>query len=347
MLNNFNFADKSIKPEDLAANAFGYYCDDFAKLTDILTLKNNISEYYYSSIKVNEAPKNGSTKIISDNVNTLIEIFNIISGLLSCQQYIDLVNSDEQSYIKTQIRFLKDNEKECGALINLHLDYIKAYNHFFGDYSLPTHSVEYEKNLTNQFKSAKGYKDDREASYHELIVWSSERAEIGYKIVNQLKIFGRATDIKPAEMHKGLWDSVFKLYRDSLGEYKNSPIISPYYNFLLSKDNCIKGKLTYECGLTIKDDYKVTDFPEDVNTLLLYNPYNENEVQTLVNSANDLNIAFSIFGKKKDADYEEKQKIYNDLYFALTAATGEKPLEQLDQSGTSFVKTMFSKKNPK
>ena len=42
MLNNFNFADKSIKPEDLAANAFGYYCDDFSKLTDILTLKNNI-----------------------------------------------------------------------------------------------------------------------------------------------------------------------------------------------------------------------------------------------------------------------------------------------------------------
>ena len=65
-------------------------------------------------------------------------------------------------------------------------------------------------------------------------------------------------------MHKGLWDSVFKLYRDSLGEYSNSPIISPYYNFLSGKDNCIKGKLAYECGLTVKDDYKVTDFPEDV-----------------------------------------------------------------------------------
>ena len=74
-------------------------------------------------------------------------------------------------------------------------------------------------------------------------------------------------------------------------------------------NNVIKGSLAYECGTEIKDDYKTFYVPSDINTIVLHNPYNQKELDTLLVVSDEMNVILSFFGNPNDCDVEDKMRI--------------------------------------
>ena len=335
-------------PKAFTENALQYFNEDYTTLFEVLNFQTEI-ENYCDSFLNDGAPTIQKVNIILGNVNVLKDIYRLLSVFLTCPPYYALVNDGRNDHLKTWIDYLKNEKKKCGKLINTFYKYIAKNKYYFPDmpdYRLGDETY-YKSNLSEQYKAAKGLTDDDIVDDRTINKWARDRinAGMGKRVINHIRLFG---DIKPAELHKGLSDSVFKLCHDELpSRFKNSPIITPYYNYISSIDNVIKGKVSYEHGLIVDNHYDVKDFPQDVDTLVLYNPFDEEEMQTVLKAANDYNVVFSIFGDEADIDYANKQQTYNNMYHALESKLGCEPKEEHEYSGSSYVKSLFSQKNPK
>lgn len=352
MENNFNFKANVLDLDSYDSSVLQYYTVDFEKMMELVSLMQPIKNYL-DDIKLDDAPKASMAKAIYDNIVFFTEIFDNISELLSFQPYVDLAKSEGGKYLKDQISYLKQCQKECGEYITKYAAYINKYTNSYRDIFLQNYEAENNRFMAEQFNSAHGYNLTASTSLHQLIDWSKERAKTGYKLIKQFRQFDLGSNPRIAEIHKGTFDSVFGSYRydDAFAPYAQSLSISPYIKLVGKDDKCIKGKLSYECGLTIKDNYSIIAFPQDIDTLLLYNPNNEKEIQTIKNAAGEKNIIFSIFGSVNDKDYDIKHKIFDDLSGAIRSETGIEPKEaKPDKNGRSYVRTFFcqsNQKNPK
>ena len=352
MENNFNFKANLLDLDAYDSSVLQYYTSDFEKMMELVSSMQPIKNYL-EDIKLDDAPKASVAKAIYENLIFLTEIFDNISELLSFQPYVDLAKSEGEKYLKDQISYLKQCQKECGEYITKYAAYINKYTNSYHDVFSQNYSLENDRLWTEQYNSAHGFKLTDSPSYHQLIEWSANRAETGYKLIKQFRQFDLGSNPRIAEIHKGTFDSVFGFYRyDEVFEpYKESLSISPYIKLIGKDAKCIKGKLSYECGLTIKDNYSIIAFPQDIDTLLLYNPNNEKEIQTIKNAAGEKNIIFSIFGSVNDKDYDFKHKIFEDVSGAIRSETGIEPKEaKPDKNGRSYIRTFFcqsNQKNPK
>ena len=173
-----------------------------------------------------------------------------------------------------------------------------------------------------------------------MIAWQNVTKQAGTKLINQLKIYEKAYSIKPAEINKGLYDSLF--YSNLSAE--NWQIISPYSSTFGNK-KYIKGELIYDFGLQIKEENKVRKIPNNIDTMVLYNPYNEKDIKDIINASYDVNVVFSVFGSLKENNYNEKQKQYYEVLNNLRE--GDNLLQQdIDNGidGKHYIKTIFSRK---
>jgi len=349
MENNFNFKANVLDLDSYDSSVLQYYTVDFEKMMEQVSLMQPIKNSL-EDINLYEAPKASMAKAIYENILFFAEIFDNISEMLSFQPYIDLARSENGNYLKDQISYLKQCQKECGEYITKYAAYINKYADSYRDIFLQNYEAENNRFMAEQFNSAHGYNLTASTSLHQLIDWSKERAKTGYKLIKQFRQFDLGSNPRIAELHKGTFDSVFGhcRYDKGFAPYEQSISISPYIKLMGQDTKCIKGKLSYECGLTIKDNYSVIGFPQDIDTLLLYNPNNEKEIQTIKNAASEKNIIFSIFGSVDDKDYDIKHKIFDDLSGAIRSETGIEPKEaKPDKDDRCYIRTFYSQKNPK
>ena len=201
--------------------------------------------------------------------------------------------------------------------------------------------VKYEDLLKQQFRENAGYNTDKDYSIiKDLIAWQNTTKQIGARLIDQLKVYEKAYSIKPAEINKGLYDSLF--YSNSYAQ--NWQIISPYGSTFGNK-KCVKGELVYDFGLQIKEDNKIRKIPNNIDTMVLYNPYNEKDIKDIINASYDVNVVFSVFGSLKENNYNEKQKQYYEVLNNLRE--GDNLLQQdIDNGidGKHYIKTIFSEK---
>lgn len=263
-----------------------------------------------------------------------------ISNFLGNSNYANLVkeNIDNNDYTNI-INKIKNIQIENGLLIEKYYRVISALPSLFTNYfngKVEKHGT-YDKDINTQFKNAFGYNEEDNYSISDFYRWVINQKIIGEDLINQLNGIEREYNLKFAEINKGLFDSLF------IG-HKSWKLITPNsYTFdNLDESNIIRGKIVYECGTSIKDGYKTYNFLDNIDTIVLHNPYNLDEIETLINISDDYNTILSFFGSKSDKDFQEKIMLYNKYLVDFKDKNDNKVFKITTNKAKQYVNTIVS-----
>ena len=168
MEKKFNFKANVLDLDSYDSSVLQYYTADFEKMMELVSLMQPIKNYL-DDIKLDDAPKASMAKAIYENLIFLTEIFDDISELLSFQPYVDLAKSEGGKYLKDQISYLKQCQKECGEYITKYAAYINKYTNSYHDVFSQNYSLENDRFWAEQYNSAHGYNLTASTSLHQLI----------------------------------------------------------------------------------------------------------------------------------------------------------------------------------
>ena len=271
----------------------------------------------------------------------LVDYNQKVEKFLGNQKYADLVKETNDDSLINAINVIKSNLIKNGLMIEKYLRVIKSqpalFMHYF-DGKIQKRGT-YDRDINNQYRKSMGYTALENYSISEFYHWVTSQKIIGEDFIQQLSDIEKNYNLKFGELNKGLYDSLF------IG-HKNWKLITPNsYTFdALDQSNVIKGSLVYECGTAIKDNYKTMNVPSTIDTIVLHNPYNKKECDTLSLVSDEMNVILSFFGYVTDKDYAEKLELYNK-YLAEFANNKNGDVIQLSQEkNKQYVKTVVSLK---
>lgn len=317
--------------------------DEFVVLSLFDGKLNEAEKYYEDTLGTKKVFK--LTKDEKQNVivyyDILIDYNQKVEKFLGNQKYADLVKETSDENLINIINLVKNNLVKNGLMIEKYSRVIKSqpslFMHYFDGKSQKRGT--YDRDINAQYRKSMGYTALENYSLSEFYHWVTSQRIIGEDFVQQLNDIEKKYNLKFGELNKGLYDSLF------IG-HKNWKLITPNsYTFdALDQSNVIKGTLVYECGTAIKDGYKTMNVPSTIDTVVLHNPYNKKECETLSLVADDMNVILSFFGYTTDKDYPEKIELYNK-YLAEFANNKNVDVLQLSQEkNKQYVKTVVSLK---
>ncbi|MBR3524187.1 MAG: hypothetical protein IKN87_05885 [Bacilli bacterium] len=317
--------------------------DEFVMLSLFDEKLHEAEKYYEEKLRTKKVFR--LTKDEKQNVivyyDLLVDYNQKVEKFLGNQKYADLVKETNDDSLINAINVIKSNLIKNGLMIEKYLRVIKSqpslFMHYF-DGKIQKRGT-YDRDITNQYRKSMGYTALENYSISEFYHWVTSQKIIGEDFIQQLSDIEKNYNLKFGELNKGLYDSLF------IG-HKNWKLITPNsYTFdALDQSNVIKGSLVYECGTAIKDNYKTMNVPSTIDTIVLHNPYNKKECDTLSLVSDEMNVILSFFGYVTDKDYAEKLELYNK-YLAAFANNKNGDVIQLSQEkNKQYVKTVVSLK---
>lgn len=295
----------------------------------------------------NTISKKKSLNVTVEEKKDIIKYFDFlrqynqeISSFLGNQKYDNLVKENYSEFISI-INHVKKIQINNGLLIESYQRIINARPTLFMNYfngKIEKYGT-YDRDINNQFRKSTGYSIDDKYSISEFYRWVTTHRIVGNSLINELEDLENQYNLTFVEVNKGLYDSLF------IGNNKWKLITPNSYTFDdLDKKNIINGKLVYECGIQIKDNYKTLNIPSNLDTFVLHNPYSLEEIDVLTKSAGDYNIVLSFYGLKNDLDYREKIEYFNRYLAILKEDKSNLIIEENNDTSKQFVNTIISLK---
>ena len=316
--------------------------NEFKNITELENQFIDAQSYYSLSLsrKKNLNVTPDEKKEIIKHFDFLKQYNQIISNFLGNQNYDTLVKENENEYMDI-INYVKKIQIENGLLIEKYQRIINARPSLFMNYfngKIEKYGT-YDRDICCQFRESIGYNKNDNYSISEFYKWVTMRKIVGNSLITKLQEIELKNNLHFIEINKGLYDSLF------IGN-KNWKLVTPNsYTFdSLDKDNIIRGKLVYECGIQIKDNYKTLNVPNNIDTIVLHNPYSEDEIETLLSASTDYNIVLSFYGLKNDLDYSDKLELYTKYLAMLRENKSSYVEEDSKVSNKQYIHTMISYK---
>lgn len=314
--------------------------NDFKNISELEQQFQDSLNYYNLSLskKKNLNVSPDEKKEIIKHFDFLKQYNQIISNFLGNQKYDILVKENGREY-QDIINYVKNIQIKNGLLIEKYQRIINARPSLFMNYfngKIEKYGT-YDSDINRQFRAAVGYDQNDNYSLSEFYKWVTMRKIVGNKLVTKLEEIEYDNDLHFIEINKGLYDSLF------IG-HNNWKLVTPNsYTFdFLDKDNIIKGKLVYECGIQIKDNYKTLNVPTDTDTIVLHNPYDEKEIEVLKYASDDYNVVLSFYGLKNDLDYEQKLVQYNKYLAILNDNKENLTMNDSKVTAKQYIHTIVS-----